>query len=111
MNEPTTPADFDVKEEIDKVASVVSTARRLLADGRMVDLSALEEKVRILCDAIRSTPPKNRDYVRETMVTIIENLDILAKDLTEQFGAIANGSDGPAPSLAAAAYRKPSDET
>ena len=37
----------DAREELAKVSSLVLTARRLVAGGALVDLSALEERVEI----------------------------------------------------------------
>ncbi len=59
MSEPNAGLRPEVLPEADKVTSLVTTARRLLAEKKMVDLSALDGQVRALCDAIRHVPPED----------------------------------------------------
>jgi len=102
---------MDVALEIDKVASVVATARRLLAEGKMVDLSALEDKVRAICEAIRMQPQDEPEHLQEAMRAAIGDLDKLAEDLRDRFGAVLTASAATNTAQATAAYRRPRDET
>ncbi|MFN3077315.1 MAG: hypothetical protein ABT940_10625 [Alphaproteobacteria bacterium] len=68
-----------------KVSSLVSTARRLLVEGRSVDLSALQGKVQELCENVADMPlDEGRQLVPEIEL-LLTNLDGLAVDLDQQF--------------------------
>ncbi len=84
MSEPNPGRRPEVLPEADKLTSLVTTARRLLAEKKMVDLSALDGKVRALCDAIRHVPPEDTAAVKAALTDIVEGLDRLEADLTAQ---------------------------
>ncbi len=84
MSEPDADPRPEILPEVDKVTSLVATARRLLAEQKMVDLSALEGKVRELCDAIRRAPPGETAAGKASLTAILEDLDRLAAELTAQ---------------------------
>ncbi len=84
MSEPNAGRRPEVPPEADKLTSLVTTARRLLAEQKMVDLSALDGKVRALCDAIRHVPPEDPAAVKAALTDILEGLDRLEADLTAQ---------------------------
>jgi hypothetical protein len=96
----------DVLADLDKVESLVATARRILADGGMIDLSALEEKVEQLCLAAKEAPPEERERVVVALEKLIGGLDELAKELTKQFGAIGGETEDDRRGRAADAYTK-----
>lgn len=92
----TPPGDAtpDVMDELDKVASVVATARRVLAEGRMVDLSALEGRVAALCEGLRDVAPENREAAAQAVGRLLADLDGLEADIRTQFGdALADEPD------------------
>lgn len=75
-------ADMDsVRQELTKAASLVGTARRLLATGTEVDLTALEGKVRFVCDAVTGLDRKDGQSLRADMEALIADLDRLAAAL------------------------------
>ena len=84
MSEPKAGPQPEILPEADKVTSLVTTARRLLAEQTMVDLSALDGKVRALCDAIRDVPPEDIGAAKTAMTEILEELDRLEAELTAQ---------------------------
>ncbi len=84
MSEPNAGRRPEVPPEADKLTSLVTTARRLLAEKKMVDLSALDGKVRALCDAIRRVPPEDTAAVKAALTDILEGLDRLEAELTVQ---------------------------
>ncbi|MBI3444981.1 MAG: hypothetical protein HY055_06395 [Magnetospirillum sp.] len=71
-----------VRQELVKAASLVGTARRLLATGTEVDLAALEGKVRFVCDAVAELDRKDGQAFRADMEALIAELDRLAAALT-----------------------------
>ena len=82
------------REEVAKVASLVLTARRLLASGTLVDLSAIEERVRALCGAIEAMPPDEGRPLREDLLTLIDKLNRLGSDLRDQLAQISSKRAG-----------------
>ena len=73
----------EAREELAKVSSLVLTARRLLAGGTLVDLTAIEERVRLVCTAVEGMPREDGQTLLEDMLTLIEKLEQLATDLQD----------------------------
>ena len=73
-----------VREELDKAASLVLTARRLLATGTMVDLSALEGKVRAICDQVAAMEREAGQPLLPVMESLIGDLDRLEAAIQER---------------------------
>ena len=74
-----------VREELEKAASLVTTARRLLATGTMVDLSALEGKVRSVCTAMGGIERADGQALVPAMEALIDNLDRLDEAIHERY--------------------------
>ena len=106
MNESATLTVSEIRDEVHKVASLVDTARRLLAEGSIVDLSALEGKVRVICEAIGEAPGEDLSDLKDPMAAIIDGLDLLEAVLNEQFSAILSANEGTTRMAAMSAYRK-----
>ena len=79
----THPKD-EAREELAKVSSLVLTARRLVAGGTLVDLSALEDRVRIICEAVQQMPREDGQELLDELQALISRLDQLAGDLQER---------------------------
>lgn len=94
-------APTDISEELEKAASMVMTARRLLATGTMVDLSALEGKVRGICDALAGMARDDGRALLPVMERLLRDLDRLAEAITERMEPPApsdvDGGAGAAP--------------
>lgn len=74
----------EIREELDKASSLVVAARRLLATGTMVDLSALEGKVRGICESLAGLPQEDGRALLPPMERLIHDLDRLAADIGER---------------------------
>lgn len=79
-----------IREELEKAASLISGARRLMAEGRHVDLSAMEERVRAITQAIAAAPEVASAY-KEHLQTLVGALDILEQDLQTHHKAMEDG--------------------
>ncbi|HLN24560.1 MAG TPA: hypothetical protein VK558_11300 [Patescibacteria group bacterium] len=79
-----TAAPVQAREELSKVASLVLTARRLLASGTLVDLSAIEDRVRVVVDTVEAMPAEDGRELLDDMTTLIDKLDRLSQELQEQ---------------------------
>lgn len=78
------PPDSDhLRAELEKARSLVGAARRLLATGTMVDLAALEGRVRQICDGIAGLTPETGRTFRpgiETLIADLDRLDLALRD-------------------------------
>ena len=97
-----------LKLDLQNVASIIGTARGLVAEGQTVNLTPLETEVRRLCDEIGVLPAPENMPLRPMMVSLIDDLDKLAEDirrrhadLKSQLESLTSGS------RAAAAYTPP----
>lgn len=86
MNDTPQTLPADLALEMDKVASVIATARRLMADGRTIDLSTLEGRIDALCARVRKTPPATRDVVARAMESLVRALDDLETAIRGRVG-------------------------
>ena len=111
MSDPNAGPRPEVLPETDKLTSLVTTARRLLAEQKMVDLSALGGKVRALCDAARHVPPADTAAVKAALTGIVEDLDRLEAELTAQNEDVNARTVNAARRQAMDAYTKTKDES
>lgn len=74
----------NVREELEKAASLVTVARRLLATGTMVDLSALEGKVRFVCEGVAGLEREDGRTLMEAMERLMRDLDKLEESIGER---------------------------
>ena len=111
MSEPNAGPRPEVLPEADKLTSLVTTARRLLAARKMVDLSALDRRVRALCDSIRHAPPEDTTAVKAALTGILEDLDRLEAELTAQNEDVNAQTVNAARRQAMDAYTKTKDES
>jgi hypothetical protein len=93
------PIATQLREELDKAASLVLTARRLLGTGTMVDLSALEGKVRFICEQLVAMDRDCGRPLLPAMEALIGDLDSLAQAIQER--------SEPPPMHRASAYQAP----
>lgn len=78
-------ADQQVREELEKAATMVSAARRLLATGTMVDLAALEGKVRFICETITTMDRDEGQIMLPVMEGLLADLDGLESAIRERY--------------------------
>ncbi len=76
-----------------------------------VDLSALDGKVRALCDATRHVPPEDIAAVKAALTDILEDLDRLEAELTAQHEDVNAQTVNAARRQTMDAYTKTKDES
>lgn len=84
-------AGEQVREEAQKVAAVIVTARRLLAGGAVVDLAALEGQVQEVCTGIAGLDAGEGRALLPTLRALVDGLDGLAGDLRAQYDRVVAG--------------------
>jgi|APSaa5957512535_1039671.scaffolds.fasta_scaffold363936_1 hypothetical protein len=72
----------ELLEEAEKVASVVATARSLIADGKTVDLANLEGKIQTLCENAEAADMGESTEVEEAFNAIVQNLNVLNEEMS-----------------------------
>jgi len=101
------PTEQAIRLELEKAASLITGARRLLTEGRSIDLSAVEERVRAVTQAIAAAPPETASPFKEHLTVLVEILDTLQADLEGQHQALSNGMKTIKHREAAGAYTPP----
>lgn len=100
MNAPAPPDMAQmVREELEKAASLVTAARRLLATGTMVDLSALEGKIRFICETLGEMGRDDGQPFRPGMEALMDDLDRLAEAIHERNDPLSARLGDPLPGL------------
>jgi hypothetical protein len=70
-----------VTVEVQKVAAMLLTARRLLAGGTMVDLAALQGMVSGVCDQVATLPREEGRALLPGLESLLRGLGYLGDDL------------------------------
>ncbi len=99
----------NIENEVERVSALIVAARRMLSEDKIADLAPIERRVEALCWKVRDISPDHRTPVLLALENMIDNLDHLAEELTEQNRIIAAGFENTAPLRVLAAYTKPGD--
>ena len=95
----------DIDDRIARVTALIAAARRMMADDdRPADLSALEERVRDLCDVVRAAEPDTANAARSTIVALQTDLQSLGDEMQARLTAISQRLDFAERSTAIRAY-------
>ena len=78
------PADINVESALREAATAIDVAHTLLRQGNTVDLDGLEAHVEQACSAIPALPASDRQYLKPTLVALIDGLNALSEQLAEQ---------------------------
>lgn len=86
--EPQTPAGSieTIEAELVKIESLIATAVRLLDEGRVVELSALQERTKRVCEAALALPRDGSRPLIPAMEALLAALDALTANLSRRFG-------------------------
>ncbi|HEY6335505.1 MAG TPA: hypothetical protein VI113_06420 [Alphaproteobacteria bacterium] len=79
----------ELQLQLDGVVATVDAARRVLADGRAVDLMGLEARVAALCDTIGAQPERVASHYRPRLIALLDEVDRLRSDLEVQRAILA----------------------
>jgi hypothetical protein len=93
-----------VKAELVKIESLIATALRLLDEGRVVELSALQERTKRVCDAAIRLPRSESTPLIPAMEALLNALDALTANLSRRFGDIPSLSSMVGADTATSAY-------
>jgi hypothetical protein len=71
-------ADTNVEGALREAATAIDVAQTLLRQGNTVDLDGLEAHVEQACSAIPTLPQSDREYLKPTLVALIDGLNALS---------------------------------
>lgn len=84
--EHETPKTTDLNADLLKIESLISTAVRLVEEGRVVDLAALQDRTKHVCDAAVQLPVDDARPLIPAMESVLTQLDALTENLTKRYG-------------------------
>ncbi len=94
-----------IRAGIEQISTMVDAARRLVADGHLVDLRTLEARVETFCTALRNTSADAARELRPAMLGMIDELGRLDQAVrTSQTETAAKLGETLARRRAASAY-------
>lgn len=82
------PLEQTIRQELEKAANLISGARRLMAEGRHVDLSAMEDRVHAITQAIQAAPTETASTYKGHLNVLLEALDVLERELQAHHDAL-----------------------
>ena len=80
------PTPDAIKAELVKIESLISTAIRLLDDGRVVNLAALQTRTKEICDSALALHRDESKPLVPAMEALLVALDNLTGKLNNRFG-------------------------
>ncbi|MCK4939251.1 MAG: hypothetical protein KAR80_03085 [Rhodospirillaceae bacterium] len=90
MNNPTAA---QISQQLEKVESLITTSKRLLEEGKMVDLSALEERIRELTDNLKKCDPETAKPFLEAVHKLIDSLEGIEQNLEDHQQELLKGKE------------------
>ncbi len=85
VSTPSSASDA-IHAELLKIESLISTAVRLLEDGRVVNLQALQTRTKEICDSALALPREESRPLIPAMEALLVALDTLTGKLNSRFG-------------------------
>ena len=73
-----------ITQELDAIAVIVDASQGLVADGKVIDLAGLDERVDTLCADIAAQPVASSRGLKNRLILMIEGLDRLVASLNVQ---------------------------
>lgn len=88
------PTAIQITIQMEKVENLISASKRLLEEGKMVDLSAMEERIRELTDNLKKCDPETARPFLEAVGNLIDSLTGIEKSLKDhQLELIKGGAE------------------
>ena len=75
--------------DIARLTDLVTAARAILADGRVVDLAGLDEETRRVAERLKLHRPENAGPIKVALLALVDEMDRLKAAIEEQHTAFA----------------------
>ncbi len=73
-----------IAHQIEQILSFIEAAERLIYDGKMVDIAALQNHINLLCQDIQKRPQSEARTYLENLNILFEAVERLEKDINLQ---------------------------
>ena len=73
-----------IQAKLDEAGAAVQSARTLLSQGRLIDLSGLEKFVENLCGSVAELSSSQSGTIKPALVKLIDELNGLAESITTE---------------------------
>lgn len=80
---------FGLAAEIDRIAQLIAKARRLIGEGRRLDLRSIEARIAELAARLGRVPVEPGRRLKTGLVRLLADLDHLETDVRSQFRPVA----------------------
>lgn len=94
----------DLNADLLKIESLIATAVRLVEEGRVVDLAALQGRTKQVCDAAVQLSSEDAKPLIPAMESVLTQLDALTENLTKRYGDLPALSSRVGSNAAASVY-------
>jgi hypothetical protein len=84
----------DIQSELDQTSSVIERFQNNVAEGSVIDLTGLDQRIEGMCSAINDLPEHERATVKGTLIGLIDELNALVGMLTEQQNQVSERLKG-----------------
>jgi hypothetical protein len=84
----------DVRESIDRAAAAIGTAQTLVAEGKTVDLSGLDEGIATLCADVAALPKDRRTTIKMPLLGLVDGLNRLVDGIRSQHERLSAALNG-----------------
>ena len=99
---------MSIQQQADDLRGLIEGSRSLIAEGRFIDISEIEQKMTRLFDTVSENPQASLNLdvgkLAGSLAHLMGELDSLEEDLTRQHENL-NAENTVAPNSAAAAYQ------
>jgi len=73
--------------DIARLTDLVTAARAIMADGRVVDLAGLDEETRRLVERLRLDRPENAGPIKTALLVLVDEMDRLKAAIEDKNAA------------------------
>jgi hypothetical protein len=102
----------DIQTQLDQTSGVIERFRSCIAEGSVIDLTGLDQRIEGMCDAIIQLPEDQRVTVKATLIGLIDELNGLVELLSQQQDKVSEDLKGVASrQKAVSAYGKSTNTT
>ena len=84
----------DIQTQLDQTASVIERFHHSVAEGTVIDLTGLDQRIEGMCNAINDLPEDERASVKGTLIGLIDDLNALVELLTRQQDLVSESLKG-----------------
>jgi len=99
--------DAETLGKLSNLMALITEARQEIAAGEMIDMADIQGRVQSVCEEIQANPPLEPAAVEAAINQMVENLNILATELTSQHKSLG---DDVVRRAARSAYKTPEDD-